>query len=424
MRDAFGGTRAEDLSMTRISILRLKPWIQRSDRRLRCEAINDKNLNSEIETVLEDAPPDGADSLSMTRISILRLKLRHRFFLKRIWLMLSMTRISILRLKLCYFLIVFDPWLSYQWQESQFWDWNRRVVVVIVVRVLLSMTRISILRLKPPIDSAGMLSSRTINDKNLNSEIETELIGMCKQDIDEIYQWQESQFWDWNSYLKTNSQAITRLLSMTRISILRLKHDYRCTPAWFHRWLSMTRISILRLKLCWLPFGNGAMRSINDKNLNSEIETFASPVSSPTKSAYQWQESQFWDWNCDNKNILRYKTSGSINDKNLNSEIETATQLSDTKFLIDYQWQESQFWDWNIDDDMRDVASLIRAINDKNLNSEIETTKMVKFSASYCSAINDKNLNSEIETCSVIPPHKGLTSLSMTRISILRLKQE
>ena len=62
---------------------------------------------------------------------------------------------------------------------------------------------------------------------------------------------------------------------MTRISILRLKRRIGQAFREHLRPLSMTRISILRLKrfLAALSVGNGAWRAINDKNLNSEIET-------------------------------------------------------------------------------------------------------------------------------------------------------
>ena len=63
------------LSTIRISILRLKP-LDRGNNSLRIiEAINDKNLNSEIETIYSAVPLGGNHSLSTIRISILRLKL-------------------------------------------------------------------------------------------------------------------------------------------------------------------------------------------------------------------------------------------------------------------------------------------------------------------------------------------------------------
>ena len=90
-------------------------------------------------------------------------------------------------------------------------------------------------------------------------------------------------------------------------------------------WLSMTRISILRLK----PDVNGSAipyrpSSINDKNLNSEIETGINRE-------------------------FRRNVMCAINDKNLNSEIETGL-ASCSK------------------------TTLQTTINDKNLNSEIETS--------------------------------------------------
>ena len=109
--------------MIRISILRLKRRL--CTRRIRlCLATNDKNLNSEIETVdtyverqadvllpmirisilrlkqtTFDNPPFKPGTLPMIRISILRLKLVVRDPIGKPALDLPMIRISILRLK-------------------------------------------------------------------------------------------------------------------------------------------------------------------------------------------------------------------------------------------------------------------------------------------------------------------------------------
>ena len=114
---------------------------------------------------------------------------------------------------------------------------------------LLSITRLSILRLKPlgasPTDGFRL----SLNNKTLNSEIETYSITMTR----------------------------------------------RC----FLSVLSITRLSILRLKLRLLDDRGSHNFSLNNKTLNSEIET----------------------------RLLRLGpigTAGSLNNKTLNSEIETA----------------------------------------------------------------------------------------------------
>ena len=88
----------------------------------------------------------------------------------------------------------------------------------------------------------------------------------------------------------------------------------------------MIRISILRLKHTpnRVRHTNPRQLTINDKNLNSEIETYKG-------KAIKW---------------IKRET---INDKNLNSEIETLIMLA--------AWTR-----------LRNTS-----INDKNLNSEIET---------------------------------------------------
>ena len=64
--------------MTRISILRLKPITCSVQIYAFVVAINDKNLNSEIETVRHAPGYVTGTGLSMTRISILRLKRQYR----------------------------------------------------------------------------------------------------------------------------------------------------------------------------------------------------------------------------------------------------------------------------------------------------------------------------------------------------------
>ena len=61
--------------MIRISILRLKPYQQHYYCTNESGTINDKNLNSEIETERHRTHQTGGSLLSMIRISILRLKL-------------------------------------------------------------------------------------------------------------------------------------------------------------------------------------------------------------------------------------------------------------------------------------------------------------------------------------------------------------
>ena len=138
--------------------------------------------------------------------------------------------------------------------------------------------------------------------------------------------------------------------------------------------------------------------AINDKNLNSEIETIWTctvllkchqlsmiRISILRLKRFQWHQKGATD-------------RSSINDKNLNSEIETTLRCL-------YR------------------PSMQSAINDKNLNSEIETTLRCLYRPSMQSAINDKNLNSEIETCKVLRLRDFNVRLSMIRISILRLKR-
>ena len=121
----------------------------------------------------------------------------------------------------------------------------------------------------------------------------------------------------------------------------------------------MIRISILRLKLGFHQWRKRLVKgSINDKNLNSEIETpdaTEEQVESQKRSMIRIS-------------ILRLKQSGSA------------------------VFQE------------RDISS----INDKNLNSEIETSLKGGSTVAPAVTINDKNLNSEIETPAQIPPLESM----------------
>ena len=61
-------------------------------------------------------------------------------------------------------------------------------------------------------------------------------------------------------------------------------------------------------------------------------------------------------------------------------------------------------------------------LNNKNLNSEIETSDIFKQENETLAALNNKNLNSEIETPKSSHYQGQGSVLSITRISILRLK--
>ena len=135
--------------------------------------------------------------------------------------------------------------------------------------------------------------------------------------------------------------------------------------------LRKTRISILRLKRHTVRIDKRfRFHATKDKNLNSEIETY---TISPAGHTYN------------------YPTK----DKNLNSEIETKQATT--------------------------AKSPDSATKDKNLNSEIET-KQATTAKSPDSATKDKNLNSEIETGNRVDALERGSILSITRLSILRLK--
>ena len=118
----------------------------------------------------------------------------------------------------------------------------------------LSITRLSILRLKhtPQIIRLRQGIYTALNNKTLNSEIET-FINLAE------------------------SKSPSEPLSITRLSILRLKHGYgnRRIKMASGEGLSITRLSILRLKLCSRRFASRelAWGPLNNKTLNSEIET-------------------------------------------------------------------------------------------------------------------------------------------------------
>ena len=183
--------------MIRISILRLKQrraWHQ-------CNgyiSTNDKNLNSEIETLCESTLAIAQERLPMIRISILRLK-----------------RFSVGCAGGCC------------WPTN---DKNLNSEIETVMKA-----------------ERKKVSVEPINDKNLNSEIETSLRRCARLRL----------VW----------------LSMIRISILRLKLTKERSQASTAN-LSMIRISILRLKLAQRLTTPRRRRTINDKNLNSEIETY------------------------------------------------------------------------------------------------------------------------------------------------------
>ena len=60
---------------------------------------------------------------------------------------------------------------------------------------------------------------------------------------------------------------------MIRISIMRLKRSQKAEPLMKTIYLSMIRISIMRLKPTVVPYPDPGGGTINDKNLNYEIET-------------------------------------------------------------------------------------------------------------------------------------------------------
>ena len=165
------------LSITRLSILRLKQVRPPAPRWIQRVPLNNKTLNSEIETSQASCLlPEIQWRLSITRLSILRLKHKLSLNLGSELMFLSITRLSILRLKL---------WPR-AWRCKSDGD--------------LSITRLSILRLKHWVPSPSGWKTPTLNNKTLNSEIET-----------------------WSDPKVAHSG---RALSITRLSILRLKLDH------------------------------------------------------------------------------------------------------------------------------------------------------------------------------------------------------
>ena len=94
-------------------------------------------------------------------------------------------------------------------------------------------------------------------------------------------------------------------LSITRLSILRLKHESVVYHSAYENalGLSITRLSILRLKprlIFPMQISGNIRKTLNNKTLNSEIET------------------NIRQWRVDTNNALI-----ALNNKTLNSEIET-----------------------------------------------------------------------------------------------------
>ena len=188
------------------------------------DTLNNKTLNSEIETKRQLTTGTLGCSLSITRLSILRLKpspVRPELVRPRL---LSITRLSILRLK---------PWYKNGLTEAWF---------------LLSITRLSILRLKHIMSFGEGMDETTLNNKTLNSEIETSVIPLIyhlawlslnnktlNSEIETVKSSVESFGFTYSLNNKTlNSEIETiRFLIPVRIAIIDL---------------SITRLSILRLK--------------------------------------------------------------------------------------------------------------------------------------------------------------------------------
>ena len=136
--------------------------------------------------------------LSITRLSILRLKLNTcgSFTMRNVYL--SITRLSILRLKpganqtrwWGFWYALNNKTLNSEIETSLIYPFDLSIFD-------LSITRLSILRLKLPLRFASIASEPALNNKTLNSEIET------------------------NSSCPRHLRRLS--LSITRLSILRLK---------------------------------------------------------------------------------------------------------------------------------------------------------------------------------------------------------
>ena len=114
---------------------------------------------------------------------------------------------------------------------------------------------------------------------------------------------------------------------MIRISIMRLKLLVRCSRATEPRPLSMIRISIMRLKRGFLVEDWFGKKTINDKNLNYEIETARRR---PKRcrvgvwlSMIRISIMRLKRCPCQDNERYCHARLPPINDKNLNYEIET-----------------------------------------------------------------------------------------------------
>ena len=153
---------------------------------------------------------------------------------------------------------------------------------------------------------------------------------------------------------------------MIRISIMRLKRIAIGSESETISVLSMIRISIMRLKQLSFNFPSFGSVTINDKNLNYEIETLVEFITSSSRYI-------------------------SINDKNLNYEIETIVAV--------------------VGNHVRDDLSMIRiSIMRLKLGSNAPSHAQV-------SPMNYKNLKYEIETGSQRLRIEMPTPLSIRRFS-------
>ena len=109
----------------------------------------------------------------------------------------------------------------------------------------------------------------------------------------------ESQFWDWN----VAWQVATQLYRPAPLNEKNLNSEIE----------TEVRLSISSM----------IRSSLNEKNLNSEIETGrVIEESELAEFNSKRKESQFWDWNR-TAHLLSWEQQSSLNEKNLNSEIET-----------------------------------------------------------------------------------------------------
>ena len=175
-------------------------------------------------------------------------------------------------MKLCYHPRSNRNCLRSKRKESQFWDWNFVIILEVTE------------------------TACALNEKNLNSEIETYYDRRRRIRVFHSKR-KESQFWDWNDQLNA-------LITMTEDKPSKRKESQ------FWDWNSQdTQPS------------TPSQHSLNEKNLNSEIETITT-------------------------SMLGIKRT-TLNEKNLNSEIETPKKSSASKIASPCKRKESQFWDWN-----------------------------------------------------------------------------